>query len=805
MLVASQAASSAASPTDSGQEVEDLLGLLGGPLELYTSSLLRIVPKEGQKIIPLILNQAQLEVHRQLEDQLSRTKKVRALILKGRQQGMCLAPDTRVLAADLRWVPIAEVAVGDELVATDENIGKGRGAGTRRMRTSKVEKIWRTRRQSFRITFDDGRNVVCSAEHRWLSRKSQPQAEWRSISGAESASKNGLRALNVGDLVRSIVKPWGASTLDDAWFGGMIDGEGSLDFQKRSGVDLAISQRAGAVLSRMIAHCSERNFAHCLVADGERKTKLGKSPVFAVSISNMPDVFRVVGQARPTRFIGARWWEGKRLPDNGWCKIAAIEPMGEMDLIDIQTSTGTFVAEGFVSHNSTYVAARFFRRQHVIPATNVYILSHEQKSTDHLFNMAKRYWRCLPPSVQPIKGRDGADEMSFPLMDCTYSVGTAGAKETGRSKTPQLFHGSEVALWKNADTHLAGVLQGVPNVPGSEIILETTARGVGGTFYNMWIQAKRGIGEYIAIFVPWFWDRGYRLNPPDDWQPAGEWVEYQQLYKLDRQQTFWAYHKNIELGGGGSPEKIFWLFRQEYPGNADEAFQAGGTGGLIKPELVLRARQAQHIAVNELDAKLLGVDVARNVSDGDMTELISRQGRVAGGLVFESMRTDDTMKIVNRIVAHHQEHRFDMIFIDVVGVGAGVYDRLRELGYGARVMGVNFGDEASRPDRYANKRAECWVLYRDWLETPGGVLLPNDDTLQSHSTCVKWEPDAHNRYKLFPKKIIRKEYGFSPDKGDAIAVTFAAPVVRHASQRITRANGYGNANPKLRKRSFMAD
>lgn len=539
MLDGSPTASSGA-PNPDPVEVEELVNLLGGPLELYAASLLRIVPKEGQKIIPLVFNQAQLEVHRRLEEQLSRTKKVRALILKGRQQGM-----------------------------------------------------------------------------------------------------------------------------------------------------------------------------------------------------------------------------------------------------------------------STYVAARFFRRQHVIPATNVYILSHEQKSTDHLFNIAKRYHRCLPKSVQPVKGRDGAGEMTFPAMDCSYSVGTAGAKETGRSKTPQLFHGSEVALWKNGESILAGALQGVPNVPGSEVILETTARGVGGTFHKMWVQAQRGIGEYIAIFVPWFWDRGYRSVQPIDWMPGGEWIEYQQLYKLDREQIYWAYLKNIELGG--TPDKIYWQFRQEYPANADEAFQAGTTGGLIKSELIVRARQTI-LPVNELDAKLLGIDVARNVSDGDMTELIDRQGRRAGGLVFDAMRTDDTMKIVARVIQLHAEHRFDMMFIDVVGVGAGVYDRLRELGHGARLMGVNFGEEASRPDRYANKRAECWSLMGDWFALPGGVQVPDDDTLHSHITCVTWEPDNHNRTKLKPKKLIRKDFGFSPDKGDALAVTFAMPVVKSSAQSAWRRSGYGrNRNPRERSTSWMGD
>ena len=64
-----------------------------------------------------------------------------------------------------------------------------------------------------------------------------------------------------------------------------------------------------------------------------------------------------------------------------------------------------------------------------------------------------------------------------------------------------LFHGSEVGFWAHADSHIAGVLQAVPDAKGTEIILESTANGVGGAFHKMWRDAETGAGDF---FVPWY-------------------------------------------------------------------------------------------------------------------------------------------------------------------------------------------------------------------------------------------------------------------------------------------------------------
>lgn len=117
-----------------------------------------------------------------------------------------------------------------------------------------------------------------------------------------------------------------------------------------------MTQCDGAVLQRMLGHCVVRRYGHHVTTNAST-ARLGSRPVHTIYISGMSALFQVLGLSRPVRFIGARWWEGKRMPDNGWRAITAIEKLGERDLADIQTSTGTYIAEGFVSHDAAFVRA----------------------------------------------------------------------------------------------------------------------------------------------------------------------------------------------------------------------------------------------------------------------------------------------------------------------------------------------------------------------------------------------------------------------------------------------------------------
>src|SRR4029453_12828320 len=115
---------------------------------------------------------------------------------------------------------------------------------------------------------------------------------------------------------------------------------------------------------------------------------------------------------------------------------------------------------------------------------------------------------------------------AFSVLDSGYKVGTAGTKGVGRSSTIQFFHASECAFWPFAETHEAGVMQAVPDAPGTEVILESTANGRGSMFHRRWRDAENRHGDYQAMFVPWFWQEEYARVPEHGFVLDVEEAEY---------------------------------------------------------------------------------------------------------------------------------------------------------------------------------------------------------------------------------------------------------------------------------------
>jgi hypothetical protein len=426
---------------------------------------------------------------------------------------------------------------------------------------------------------------------------------------------------------------------------------------------------------------------------------------------------------------------------------------------------------------STYVGARFYWKVTHGRGLRAFILTHRDQATANLFAIAKRFHEGAPALVKPVTKANSAKELTFGRLDSGYQVGTAKAAGVGRSDTIQLFHGSEVAHWSQAEAHAAGALQAVPGVKDTEIVLESTANGVGGLFYNLWQAALRGEGEYQAIFIPWFLHDEYRSTPPRGWRRTIACANYAALHRLKPAQAHWAWTKNAELAAasGETGEAFSWRFRQEYPATAQEAFQVSGQNSLIRPELVVRA-QGHDAGDQEHAPLLLGVDVARG--GGDRSHLIDRQGRAAGRSLNRAIDCADTMELAGLIAREIERLQPDMTFIDMGSFGAAVYDRLAELGYRRRVTGVNFGGRAQDARQYANKRAEIWGALRDWLADPGGAELPDDPLLHSHLCAPGFQINSNQQLLLEAKDRIKARLGLSPDAGDALALTFAEPVRR---------------------------
>ena len=160
--------------------------------------------------------------------------------------------------------------------------------------------------------------------------------------------------------------------------------------------------------------------------------------------------------------------------------------------------------------------ARYFHKVITQRGKKAFILTHEAEATKNLFDMAKRYYESLPEGLAPKSDASNAKELNFRSLNSGYSVGTAGNKAVGRSQTIQLMHASEAAYYPHAEEHAKGILQAVSNEAGTEIIIESTANGIGNYFYNLWMGAISGQSDFQAIFIPWYWQTEYTAHPREN-------------------------------------------------------------------------------------------------------------------------------------------------------------------------------------------------------------------------------------------------------------------------------------------------
>lgn len=164
---------------------------------------------------------------------------------------------------------------------------------------------------------------------------------------------------------------------------------------------------------------------------------------------------------------------------------------------------------------------------------------------------------------------------------------------------------------------------------------------------------------------------------------------------------------------------------------------------------------------------VLGVDVARYGNDRSV--IFPRQGLVAHIPVV--LKGVDNMGLASRVAYEARERNAQAIFVDAGG-GAGVIDRLRQLGH--VVHEVHFGSSAARPDRYFNRRCEMWVLMAEWLKS--GACIPPDQALIAELSAPSYHFDERGLMRLEGKDQICERLRRSPDLADALALTFAMPI-----------------------------
>ena len=257
---------------------------------------------------------------------------------------------------------------------------------------------------------------------------------------------------------------------------------------------------------------------------------------------------------------------------------------------------------------STWAEGRIFHSTAMNELTSSLIVAHKEDASTNLFNMSKLFYEEMPAWLRPMKKASNAKELIFenptpdtrakqanPGLRSKIKIDTAKNLGAGRSETVHNLHVSELAFWDRAEEVMTGLMQAVPDAPGTMVIVESTANGLGGYFYELWQAAVAGLNEFEPVFIAWFENPEYSREFKD--------TEARRRLEADLDET----ERHLRDTFGVTLEQLNWrrwciannlngdaeAFKQEYPSSPDEAFLTSGTPVYDVKTVLMRLQQVR--------------------------------------------------------------------------------------------------------------------------------------------------------------------------------------------------------------------
>lgn len=225
---------------------------------------------------------------------------------------------------------------------------------------------------------------------------------------------------------------------------------------------------------------------------------------------------------------------------------------------------------------STLIEALMFLFAMMMQRMRGLVVSHELDSSEHLLGITQHYWDTFPFNPFYTQKYKGAKRLSWVENKSMIQVSTAKNVSSGRSRTIQALHSSEVGFWDDAATLMTGLGQAVPQIPLTMIALESTANGIGNYFHTQWQHAVAGDTAYTPLFFPWYKHPEYvaeRLNMPT--ALIGKLSDEEKVLRaigITDSQLVWRRYSIAN-----NCQNDILKFHQEYPTTPEEAFIATGT------------------------------------------------------------------------------------------------------------------------------------------------------------------------------------------------------------------------------------
>ena len=368
------------------------------------------------------------------------------------------------------------------------------------------------------------------------------------------------------------------------------------------------------------------------------------------------------------------------------------------------------------------VAVLYYTADTIINGGDFLIASYKKESAAFLYENVKVFIKNLPDVLKPVTELIEDTKHGLIIKSSGAHIKAVEmSPKVGRSFRAIRILASEVAHWK--EPRKSWVALTGAGTKGVKICVESTPNPApeGELFEEIYTNP-----EYYSCEYDW------RVSPEHD----EEWERKRRSELTDKEFAIEYECDLTKSSEGNNVIPISWV--------------DGAITRIMKPE-------------GEI---VFGVDVARYGDDESV--VVIRQGPKV--LDIKTFRKIDTMEYAGRIKDLAEKYSPSKIIVDVIGVGSGVYDRLREQELPA--VEFNSSEKAEDSERFANKRAESYFGLRERFKD-GDIDIPNDRILRQQLTRQTYKFNSRGQIQIQSKEEIKKKYGWSPDRADALMMAFA--------------------------------
>jgi hypothetical protein len=421
---------------------------------------------------------------------------------------------------------------------------------------------------------------------------------------------------------------------------------------------------------------------------------------------------------------------------------------------------------------STAAAALVTRAVLQNPGERVMIMGHNEDSAKNLYRMVQTIVDNLPAEEKPPLEVSNASEMIFKSGSGFHVAIAAQDGNSGRGLGCQHLICTESSFWPRLNEQLSSLMQIVPDLPGTTVIVESSADRAMSEMHSLFLRTLAGAnGDFEAHFYSWFALDEFKKEVPPDFELSADERDFAALYKLSDEQVHWYRHKRSEMADDKR-------LAREFPSNETEPWINTETDSFIDPADVLKAMKTTDL--EPIGQLILGIDIAR--AGKDASAVAFRRGRVITKI--EKRRGLTSTELVGWVDQLIRDEKPAQIFMDMGATGAACYDMLVERGHGDVVTGVNFGgkpitppplDESGKPaGGPAQRRAELWLNLKKALEG-GRLKLPDSPSLLADLVAPRFRYNSSGQIQLESKEDMRRRGLPSTDEGDAVCLCFSEP------------------------------